>query len=81
MTKEQVSKLIGEFTWDFGNQFFIETNHGNFIWSDPEYGGENTITKTSKTYREWISPQPFGRGKGTHVISNYCGKDFQYYES
>lgn len=41
---DDVAELRGEFTWDFGQLFFIETDKGNFIWSDPDYGGNNTLT-------------------------------------
>lgn len=34
---------IAEFNWGFGKEWFLRTNKGNFIWSDPEYGGDNTI--------------------------------------
>jgi len=33
----EVFELFGEFTWSFGNEFFIETPMENYIWSDPSY--------------------------------------------
>jgi len=44
MTRESFLNLVGEFTWDFGNKFYIETKIGNFVWStfDPDYNGNNS---------------------------------------
>lgn len=76
LTKQEVANLIGDFTWDFGREFFIETNEGNFIWSDPDYGGDNTIRATNETYEQWVSKGNYGRCKGNHLISSYCGTEF-----
>lgn len=68
---------IGYFTWNFGNNFFIETSQGNFTWSDPDYpGGTNEIQKFYGTYRDWIKAEniSYGRDKGTHKIRDYCGE-------
>jgi hypothetical protein len=27
---------VASFTWDFGQNFFLETSEGNFVWSDPD---------------------------------------------
>ena len=68
MNKEFVSNLIGEFTWGFGQTFYIQTNDGDFIWSDPDYGGDNSIYKTNLSYSEWCKAEgiDFGRDKGSH---------------
>lgn len=78
MTKDEILQLDGNFTWMFGNEFFIETEKGNFIWSDPDYeGGTNTVTPTTMDYTEYVkaSNVPFGRDKGVHNIERYCGPD------
>ncbi len=66
---------IAEFTWLYGSQWFLETNKGNFVWSDPEYGGNNTIVPYADTYEKFIDSGniPFGRAKGEHVVGDYCG--------
>ena len=66
---------IGEFTWSFNRQFFIETSKGNFVWNDPDYDGDNTIKPFNGDYKKWCDPIniPFGRDKGTHTIRGYCG--------
>jgi len=66
----------GHFTWDYGMRFHIETIHGYFEWSDPDYGGDNTIIPCG-TYAEWLSKHnlQFGRDKGYHMIGDYCGPD------
>lgn len=65
-----------EFTWSFGNQFFLETKYGNYIWNDPEYGGDNIISKFEGGIFDWYRSRgiPFGRAKGHHIIKEYCGK-------
>ena len=68
---------VGEFTWGFGNEFFIETPEGNFVWSDPDYSGDNTIRFFNGTYQDWCKHQnlPYGRDKGKHTIRGYCGEN------
>jgi len=75
MKKEQLLELEGDFTWDFGCHFFIETNKGNFIWSDPDYNGDNTIVPFDGNYNDWLPRGMYGRSKGLHKIGSYCGTD------
>jgi hypothetical protein len=77
MTKEKILDLIGEFTWDFGNSFFIETAEGNFIWRDPDYNGDNSIRQTNQSAKEYFG-KGFGRSKGKHYIKSYCGTDIVF---
>jgi hypothetical protein len=74
-TKENLLTCTGEFTWNFGQEFFVETEEGNFIWSDPDYDGDNTFRYTEKTYQEWIGEGSYGRSKGNHIIREYCGDE------
>lgn len=76
MTRDDVASLIGEFTWDFGQEFFIETVAGNFVWSDPDYNGTGEIRPYRGSYNKWIGCG-FGRSKGLHRIGGYCG-DFVF---
>ncbi len=71
---------IASFTWSFNHSFFVETNEGNFVWSDPEYGGDNTIRKFNGDYKKWCKKEkiPFGRDKGMHTIGEYCGHDVKF---
>lgn len=73
--KEQLLNMVGQFTWSFGKEFFIETELGNFVWNDPHYGGDNTITQFNGSYADWLTFEniPFGRDKGAKLISSYCG--------
>lgn len=68
--------MIAHFTWSFGHTFHLETEVGNFEWSDPDYGGDNTI-KPCGTLGEWCKKVgiDFGRDKGKHFIRDYCGPD------
>ena len=71
---------VADFTWGFGCHFFLETEDGNFIWSDPEYQGDNTIKQFNGDYKEWCSKSniPFGRDKGSHTIRGYCGENVKF---
>lgn len=73
--REKLLDSIGNFTWDFGQQFFVETKHGNYVWSDPDYYGDNSFTKFEGSYKKWIkqTTAPYGRDKGTHLLRSYCG--------
>jgi hypothetical protein len=72
--KEQLLNSVGEFTWDFGCQFFVETQLGNYVWSDPDYNGDNTLKRFNGNYPQWCKQRgiPYGRDKGRHVVKNYC---------
>jgi hypothetical protein len=72
--KKLTLETVGKFRWGFGNKYHIETEIGNFEWSDPDHGGDNTI-KPTVPYGEWCRLQKIdaGRDKGTHPIHNYCG--------
>jgi hypothetical protein len=69
---------VADFTYCWGNTFFLETAKGNYEWSDPEYpGGDNSIKKFNGNLKDFYRhcKIPYGRGKGEHVIRNYCGPD------
>ena len=71
---EELGNLTGEFCWDFGHFFFIETVSGNFLWSDPDYGGNNEIKAFIGDFtkvRKYLGV-PMMRDKGTHRIKDYC---------
>ncbi len=79
ITKEILLTLVGDFTWFWNDTFFIETSVGNFIWSNPDYNGTNTIKPYNGTYKAFLKSLnniPYGRSKGKHLISDYCGTDF-----
>ena len=65
---------IAEFTWDFGQNFILKVDNRFYIWSDPDYNGDNTIRPLKGTFAEYFRGF-FGRDKGTHRISDYCGQD------
>ncbi len=77
MTSKDFLTLSGEITWLWTDKFFIETSIGNFIWSDKDYQGDNTLIYTSKTYDEFLKEcsVPYGRSKGTHIIGDYIGRE------
>ena len=53
MTTQDLAQKIGEFTWLFGMEFFIETEVGSFIWRDPEYGGDNVMVSYPGTWEDF----------------------------
>jgi len=65
---------FAHFTWSFGAEFFLETSEGNFVWSDPNYGGTNEIRPFKGSYDQWCKRLgiPYGRDKGTHAVGGYC---------
>jgi len=73
ITKETVA----DFVWSFHDKFFLETQEGNFVWSDRDYGGDNTIWPFKGGIKQWCKTEgiPFGRCKGRHTIKHYCGPD------
>lgn len=81
-SREELLNLHGDFTWDFGKGFFIEVKEFscNFVWSDPDYGGDNKIEPFCGSYEHWIKRQgiDFGRAKGYHQIERYCGNQVIY---
>jgi len=67
-----------EFGWSFGHEFFLEAeSKGNYIWSDPDYGGDNTIVRFNGDLKAYCRSRgiPYVRDKGVHNIRNYCGDD------
>ena len=62
-----------DFTWDFGQNFLLKTDNGYFIWSDPAYGGDNTIRPYPGNSRDFG-----GKFKGNHEIGSYCGNEVQF---
>jgi hypothetical protein len=73
---DDVKNTVGTFAWDFGRLFFVQTgNLGNFVWSDPDYGGTNNIHPFDGTYADFVAwaDVPYCRDKGRHVIVGYAG--------
>jgi hypothetical protein len=75
--------IVGHFTWSYGERFFIETSEGNFVWSDPDYDGDNTLRRFHGGYSDWCKDVgiPYGRDKGRHVLRMYCGDDVKVINS
>lgn len=71
---------VASFTWCWADEFFLETEHGNYIWSDPDYNGDNTIRPYGGDYKYYCKESniPFGRDKGTHRIRDYCGDQVKF---
>ena len=65
---------VGHFTWMWNDIFFIEAAEDNYLWSDPNHKGDNTIKKYDGTYEDFLETisMTFGRDKGRHIIGEYC---------
>lgn len=62
------------FTYCWGMYFFLETKKGNFVWKDPDYGGDNTISPYKGNLKDFYKEvgTSCGRDKGRHKIKDYC---------
>ena len=68
-----------EFAWDFGQRFLLKTPDGrHFVWSDPEYNGDNTIKPFQGNPRNFAAPGHGGRDKGSHFVCDYCGPNVTF---
>ena len=63
-------------TWDFNDEHYLETESGNFIFSDPEFGGTNILRRTKITYEKWICH----RNSRKHPQVEKIGKLFPGFE-
>lgn len=73
-------ETVADFSWSFGKIFFLEISEGLFEWSDPDYGGDNVIRKSSWSSLEerYEKTECFVRSKGTHIIESYCGPNVKF---
>lgn len=69
---------VGEFTWNFGSKFLIQVGIKYYVWSDPEYNGDNTIKPFEGNPANFTSEGFCGRAKGTHSIRGYCGEEVKF---
>ena len=76
VSKEDLLNCYGDFTWSFGSLFLIETEFGMFVWSDPGYNGNNVIRPYDGRIKDFFNP--YGRMKGRHLVSRYCGDQFTF---
>ena len=78
MTRSELLNTNGKFLWNHADKFFIETVLGNFIWSDPDMGGSNSLFPYGGTFLDWnakANKNSLCRDKGTHVLKDFCGAD------
>lgn len=70
----------GVFTSDNNGSYFIETPKGNFVWKDPDHGGDNKIFNFDGDILKWLKEMniPFGRNKGHRRIEDFCGEYVQF---
>lgn len=66
------------FTWGWSELFLLQSDEGaSWVWSDPDYGGDNTIQPFDGDYDDFCAQLniPYGRCKGQNTIRGYCGED------
>lgn len=80
ITKEELLDMVGSFVWCVkpnNSEWFIKTNKGNFVWSDPQLGGDNNISPIENG----VTPEAyFGKpcfNKGEYAIYLFCGDQFK----
>lgn len=72
--------LVGQFFADINSsEFYIMTEEGNYIYSDPLYGGDNTLKKTNVKLKDWREGRNV-RVKCQYVILDYIDADFKLEE-
>ncbi len=80
---KKILDMKAKFTWFWSDRFFVETEAGNFVWSDPSYNGDNTLTRFDGDIEDFCETYyyDFGRDKGEHLIKDYCGSEVVLAES
>lgn len=60
--------------------FFLKQIKEIFFGEDPSYSGDNSIVRFEGSLQDFLKKYniPFGREKGKHYISSYCGEDFTF---
>lgn len=73
MAHEEFKSLDGHFFWSFGEFWFIETEKGNFVWSDCQYNGDGSVSKYNGSLQDWCNENHFDfvRDKGIHNIGEF----------
>ncbi len=65
---------VANFVWGFGQEFLLIVKDKEFyVWSAPDYNGDNTIKPYNGNASDFTSPGFCGRDKGIHSIGSYCG--------
>lgn len=69
------------FTWGFGMYFLLtlirDGREWYWTWSDPDYGGNNTIRPYTNNPRDFTHKDFAGRCKGENVIRTKCGDNVE----
>lgn len=62
------------FTWGFGHMYLVETPAGQFLYSNPEYGGDNTIKPFYGDPKDYFIGDT-KTGRQVYTIREFCGDD------
>ena len=70
---------FAKFTWGFNHSFLIEAPQDKYyVWSSPDYNGDNTIRPYRKDPNDFVYKGFRGRDKGSHFVEHYCGPDVKF---
>jgi hypothetical protein len=53
-TREEALELTCRVYWDYHKRYFLENEQGNWVWQDPEFGGNNTLVPYQGSYPEFL---------------------------
>ena len=76
--KNLVLQLSGTFHYGGTDSYFVQTVAGNFIWFDPEHGGNNTMVKVEYDLQSWLAENHLDASCQTfnRLIKTQCGIEF-----
>lgn len=76
---------VADFVWGFDHEFLLKVEKDGetryYVWSDPDYNGDNTIRPYTGNPMDFTSPGFSGRCKGRHFIRRYCGDEVKILEA
>ena len=93
MAQKLTSNTLANFTYGFGNRFLLAVAKTSaeypsedlpidqcdwYVWSDPDYSGDNTIIKYKGNPLNFVQKGFMGRAKGIHSIGDYCGPNVKF---
>lgn len=75
MNSKEISLLKGSFYWCFGFDYFITTDNGNFIWQDPQFGGDNSFILFNGNIEDYKRHKKISsfRWEGIFSVDDRCG--------
>ena len=54
LSRGEVLDLTCRVYWDYHKRYFLENEEGNWVWQNPEFGGNNTLVPYPGSYVEFL---------------------------